>query len=211
MSKAPQRPLRELLQHMQQDDDLWLPAVLNCGRQGWIYRGAQHLEAVHLWLYLLIGLNTFIAFWVAWWLVVALALAIAGLAWHWGWRQPAQAHGLPLEWNGWNIDVAQRTIARVGVPQGEGTQDLDVVHLEPADAWSVGVLMGDSQTSKYIAAWRIELRHRSRGPMAVLCTVRSASAARAVLQDIDALVDVMAQRLGIRRSGSRLLPPKPRQ
>jgi len=72
-------------------------------------------------------------------------------------------------------------------------------------------LMGDSQTSKYIAAWRIELRHRSRGPMAVLCTVRSASAARAVLQDIDALVDVMAQRLGIRRSGSRLLPPKPRQ
>lgn len=205
MPRHPQPPLHELLQHVQQDDEVWLPAVLQSGRMGWIYRTAQSLESVHLFLYVLIGLGTLMAFWLAWWLAVALALAAAMAAWHRGWKNPAQDHDLPLEWNGWRIDMPQRSLARIGVLPDEAAQAMDSLRLEPADAWSVGVVMGDYQTSQYVYAWRIELRHRSRGPVAMLCAVRSTSGAKAVMQDIDALVDALTQRLGIRRTGSRLL------
>ena len=78
--------------------------------------------------------------------------------------------------------------------------------LEPADLWSVGVLAGTSRDRSEPYIWWLELRHQSRGPVAHLCTVTSWTGARAVREDIDALVDTLAQRLGIRRSGSRLQP-----
>lgn len=205
MPRHPHPPLRQLLQHMQHADEVWLPSVLQSGRMGWIYRSAQSLEAVQVWLYVLMGLSTFLAFWVAWWGAVLLAAVAAGVVWRKGWKDPAHDHDLPLECNGWRIDVPQRTLARIGAPYEASTQGIDTLRLEPADAWSVGVMMGDHQTSKYVYAWCIELRHRSRGPVSVLCSVRSSSGAKQVMQDIDALVDALALRLGIRRTGSRLL------
>ena len=68
-----------------------------------------------------------------------------------------------------------------------------------------------ARTRRPRMAWHLELRHRSRGPVAVLCVVHSHAGARAVLQNVDALADALALRLGIRRSGSRLVRSKRRQ
>jgi hypothetical protein len=207
MPRHPHPPLRDLLQHVQQDDEVWVPALIQSGRMGWLHWGVQTLENVHLLLYGMLLLGMFMALGVAWWVVAALAV-VAVLVWLWRWKNPAQDHGLPLEWNGWRVDVPQRTLVRIGTLSDEAAQGIDTLRLEPLDVWSLGVVMGDHQMSKYVHAWRIELRHRNRGPAAVLCSVRSTSAAKVVMQDVDNLVDVLAQRLGIRRSGSRLVPLK---
>ena len=73
------------------------------------------------------------------------------------------------------------------------------------------MLPGDVQDARAVHAWQLELRHQRRGPVVTLCVVRSNSGAKVVQQDVDALVDALVARLGIRRSGSRLLPPKRRQ
>ena len=211
MPRHPHPPLRDLLQQAQTEAEIWLPALLKSGRSSWIWRGVQHIEDVQLWLYVLMGLSAVMAFWQAWWLSVALAVVTVLVVRRWYLKDPAQDHGLPLEWNGWRIDISQRSLSRIGAPQVEATQQIDTLCLEPVDAWSLGILMGAPQERQAIYAWCIELRHRSRGPVATLCVLHSASAAHVVLQDIDALVDTLAQRLGIRRSGSRLLPPKRRQ
>lgn len=169
------------------------------------------MEDVQLWLYVLMGLSAVMAFWQAWWLSIALAVVTLLVVRRRYLKDPAQDHDLPLEWNGWQIDIPQRSLSRIGAPQGEAAQQMDTLRLEQVDAWSLGVLAGAPQERQAIYAWCIELRHRSRGPVATLCVLHSASAAQVVLQDIDALVDTLVQRLGIRRSGSRLLPPKPRQ
>ena len=208
MTKPLHPPLHALLQQAQTDAEIWLPARLHSGRQGWIWCGIQRLEDVKLCLYVLLALSFVMSLAQAWWLFMALIVATAFLAQRWAWKDPANNSDLPLEWNGWHIDVAQRTLARMGVLADEAAQQIGTLQLEPADAWSVGVLMGDPGDHQAIYAWHIELRHRSRGPVAVLCVVHSTSAAKQVRQDIDALVDTVAQRLGIRRTGSRLLPLK---
>ena len=210
MPRHPHPPLRALLEHMQHADEVWLPSVLPSGRHSWMYRAAQSLETVHVGLYVVIGLSSFLAVAAAWWAAALLAAVAMGVVGYKRWSDPAQDHGLPLEWNGWRIDMPGRTLARVGAVQEEGAQSIDTLCLAPTDMWSLGVVMGDTHTSKYMYAWRMELRHRSRGPVAVLCVVRSTSAAPVVVQDMDALVDAMAERLGMRRTGSRLAP-KPRQ
>lgn len=206
MPRHPHPPLRELLQHVQQDDEVWLPAVLKSGRPGWIWRGMQRIDDAQLWLYVLMALSAAMAFWQAWWLSVALAVVTVFVARRWHWKDPAQDHDLPLEWNGWRMDIPKRSLERIGIPKDEAAQQIDTLCLEPVDAWSLGVLMGDARERQAVYAWCIELRHRSRGPVATLCTVYSTSASRQMLLDIDALVDTLVQRLGIRRSGSRLVP-----
>lgn len=205
MSRHPHPPLRDLLQQAQTEAEIWLPAVLKSGRPSWIWRGMQRIEDVQLWLYVLMALSVVMAFWQAWWLSVALAVVTVFVARRRHWKDPAQGHELPLEWNGWRMDIPKRSLERIGIPKGEAAQQIDTLCLEPVDAWSLGVLMGDAREQQAVYAWCIELRHRSRGPVATLCMVYSTSASRQMLLDIDALVDTLVQRLGIRRSGSRLL------
>ena len=65
MPRHPHPPLRELLQHVQQDDEVWLLAVPKSGRQGWKYGALQSLESAKVWLYVSMALSNFLAFWGA--------------------------------------------------------------------------------------------------------------------------------------------------
>ena len=203
----PYPPLDAVLRQLQTDAELWLPARLAHGRPGRLWRGEQ----APLWQVALFALGAVLAFRQVWALTVALAVASGGV---YRWRHPrdpAEDLGLPLEWNGWRIDVAQRTLARIGTPADPRARPMDVLQLEPAADWSLGMLPGDVQDTRAVHAWQLELRHQRRGPVVTLCVVRSNSGAQAVQQDVDALVDALVARLGIRRSGSRLVPPKRRQ
>ncbi|MDO4706387.1 MAG: hypothetical protein Q4A98_09310 [Comamonadaceae bacterium] len=95
---------------------------------------------------------------------------------------------------GWRMEFAPARLYPIGQPQTAILQGLDA-------AWSLGcyqVGMG----------FRIELRHQDRGPVALLCTVLQDAAdpqAAAALPPLtDTLVDQLAARLGVRRSGGRL-------
>jgi len=82
------------------------------------------------------------------------------------------------------------------------------LNAEPNEVWSIGVV----KWGQYGSDWRIELRHRSKGPMCGLVAVQSiALPARGTAHKVDELVDVLCQRLGVRRSGSRLKALKHRQ
>ncbi len=89
------------------------------------------MEGVQLWLYVLMGLSAVMAFWQAWWLSVALAVVTVLVVRRWYLKDPAQDHGLPLEWNGWRIHIPQRSLSRIGAPQVEATQQIDTLCLEP--------------------------------------------------------------------------------
>lgn len=210
---ASQHPsLHAVLQQVRGDGEIWLPYLIQSGRSSWLWRGIQYVDALGVWVQLLVVLCMVMSLVHAWWLLVALGIATVVLMRRRAWRNPAHDHGLPLEWNGWRIHVPQRTLVRTGHVPDEAAQHIDALHLEPADAWSVGVLMGDARPNPQTPyAWHLELRHRSRGPVAVLCVVHSHAGARAVLQNVDALADALALRLGIRRSGSRLVRSKRRQ
>lgn len=203
--KHPHPPLRDLLQQVQNDAEVWLPSRLQSGPKSWLVRGLEGLPTLQLGVSALVAVSSVVALAQALWWVLGFALLAGVGLYHWRLRDPAHNEDLPLEWNGWRINVPQRLLTRVGAPLDEAAQAIDTLQLEPSDAWSVGLLPGDVQEHRAVYAWRLELRHRSRGPVATLCVLGTASGSRVVLQDVDALVDTLAQRLGIRRSGSRLL------
>ena len=208
MKPHPHLPLRALLQQAQTEEAIWLPDVLT-----------MPVPRRWAWLsWLLLG-------WVPW-LMVALeltpvlglggVLVLGLLGWVlctcWGWRRwvvgssAVAQEDMPLEWDGWRVQFAQRAVWRQGAALPWQPPVPVPLMLEPADLWSVGVLPGTSRDRSEPYIWWLELRHQSRGPVAHLCTVTSWTGVRAVREDIDALVDTLAQRLGIRRSGSRLQP-----
>ena len=62
-----------------------------------------------------------------------------------------------------------------------------------------------------VSRYCMELRHVRSGPVVVLCELVSHTPLSAAdVASIDEAVDVMAQRLGIRRTGKGLLPPASR-
>lgn len=95
------------------------------------------------------------------------------------------------------VEVLQRVVSTQGVePALQCT-------LEHAQDWSVGcVAFTDRPRRRY--GWRVELRHVRRGPVLRLCTVLHEGHAVQQLDALDTLVNHMAARLGIRRSGAAL-------
>lgn len=117
------------------------------------------------------------------------------------------------------VDFEQRVVRQVlkAIPNDAAEQDLfqglyvhaqfDLKH-QPSDAWSIGVV----EAGRNAREWHIELRHRSQGPVCRLCQVQpTVIPGWGVPHQVDALVDVLCQRLGVRRSGSRLRRLKRRQ
>lgn len=116
------------------------------------------------------------------------------------------------------VDFEQRVVRQVlkAIPNDVAGQALFqgmYVHAQfdlkegAADVWSIGVVNGH-----YAREWNIELRHRSQGSVCRLCQVQPTSIPyRGVPHPVDELVDVLCQRLGVRRSGSRLRRLKHRQ
>ncbi len=155
------------------------------------------------------GLSAVMAFWQAWWLSVALAVVTVLVVRRWYLKDPAQDHGLPLEWNGW------RSISRSVRCRASEHHRLKRRGRSIPCAWSQwtpgawAVSMGALQERQAVYAWCIELRHRSRGPCghAVRAAQRSAAHGRAAGHGCRWLIR-LAQRLGIRRSGSRLRAAK---
>lgn len=128
-----------------------------------------------------------------------LVAAPVGMYWH------AQRHPRArLQWAvplaGCWVDVAAQRVHTQGLAHAQD------VHLHPAQDWSVGVYRVITQR---VAQYFIEVRHVRRGPVLVLCELVSHTPLSAQdVASIDEAVDVMAERLGVRRSGARLQPLK---
>lgn len=100
---------------------------------------------------------------------------------------------------GWMIHFVEHTLQRSsdGVVQS-------TLKLPHAQEWSLGVIVDGNEHTQFVT---LELRHVRRGPVAQLSRfhLNHHPDSKAVYLDIDTLIDEMAQHLGIRRSGSRLL------
>lgn len=92
------------------------------------------------------------------------------------------------------VDVVKRQVLTLGCEPEQQWQ------LAPAQEWSLGCLaFEDKPRRRY--GWRIELRHVRRGPVLMLCTVLYQGHLVKDQQALDDLVNGMAARLSIRRSG----------
>lgn len=110
---------------------------------------------------------------------------------------------MPLQWRGCVVDVAQRTI------RSQGVRNPQQWLLTPAQEWSLGVMNTTTRREhnrRLQLSCVVELRHVRRGPVAQLCWITMPHYGASAHLEVEALVDAMAQRLGIRRSGEGLLP-----
>lgn len=158
---------------------------------------AFYLVAVHgMLLIFLLYLAGVLAYAVALWLKGQKQAAITRL----DLGQPYQGQ---KSWKGCVVDVAAGTVQSVGQQPAwhADTQD--------RQAWSVGVQV---KAGRKVLFYVLELRHVRKGPVGVLCTLHtSATPAPEDLRALDALIDAMAECLGVRRSGARLQRIKHRQ
>ena len=102
------------------------------------------------------------------------------------------------DFTGWLIDFEQRSIS----PIGQGT--LEPISLEGKEH-SLGCYAGGAQNSGM--SLLLELRHVRRGPLAQLCEIALTGSSTTVAQELEQLdqcVDLLVQRLHIRRSGEPL-------
>ncbi|WP_284337400.1 hypothetical protein [Comamonas sp. NoAH] len=148
--------------------------------------------AVHgVLLYFLLFLATVLVYGVVQWRQGLRHAAIARLE-----MEPSyqgQAH-----WKGCVVDLPAQSIQALGA---QSAWDADV---REAQAWSLGVHAIGGRRELF---YQIELRHVRKGPVGILCTLHcSFRPQRVDLLAIDALVDTMAECLGVRRSGSRMAP-----
>jgi len=109
----------------------------------------------------------------------ALGVVLLGLVLHGLWRRPG---------TGWRVDVAARRLEPLG---GRG----EAVVLD-GSGWSIATAPGERRS--HVA---IDLRHVDRGRVARLLD-QPAYGSRPV-QQISALADVLAKRLGVERTGPR--------
>lgn len=131
-----------------------------------------------------------------------LVAAPVGMYWH-AQRHPRARLQWAVPFAGSWVDVAAQRVHTQGLEQASD------VHLHPAQDWSVGVYRVITQR---VAHHFIELRHVRRGPVLVLCELVSHTPLSAPdVASIDEAVDVMAERLGVRRTGTRLVRAKDRQ
>ena len=110
---------------------------------------------------------------------VALAVVLLGLALHGLWKQPG---------TGWRVDFVARRIE----PLGEKGEALVLA----GAGWSIATAPGERRS--HVA---IDLRHAELGRVARLLD-HPAYGSRPV-QQISALADVLAERLGVERTGPR--------
>ena len=178
-----------------------------------------------------IGLSVVLAV-VWWWLQVkalgaswaqGAALALVGGALLWcllyGLERTGVVNFLYTSGRGCCVDFEHRVVrlaTRAPHHTGQVIEQLDGWYVyarwdlqpDPGALWSIGVV----ESGHRERSWNIELRHRSQGPVARLATVHStALPARGTAHMVDDWVDVLCQRLGVRRSGSRLKAVKRRQ
>ena len=108
------------------------------------------------------------------------------------------------------FDFAQRMVHQTGgvvvkerfaEQSYRGLYVVDVFDLnQDPDAWSIGAFDGS-----HVGEWWVELRHRSLGPRIRMLRIEpSTIPVFGAAREVDELVDVLCQRLGVRRSGSYL-------
>lgn len=165
----------------------WLIAALSVAG-ALLYPDPRLFIALSALLLLALAWSGLLPLWAA--LVLLALLAVAWLAY--------RHHKTRSTVKGWVIDFAARTLAG----QSGAAQTLA---LQPAQDWSLGALALPADDGSQTV--RLELRHARSGPVAELVKLRFWQGRDDhALQDIDALADTLAQRLGVRRSGSRLAP-----
>lgn len=126
------------------------------------------------------------------WIVVVATGLLAGAALWWMERQR-------LRPGGWLVDFARSRIVRVG--QG----DKEPIAIDPNDH-SLGCYVAGGSSSA--PSFALELRHVRRGPVAQLSTIPLkgyGSTFEREREQLDLCVDILAQRLRIRRSGEPLV------
>lgn len=108
------------------------------------------------------------------------------------------------------FDFAQRMVYRTGgvvVKEQFAEQSYRGLYVvgvfdlnQDPDAWSIGAFDGS-----HVGEWYVELRHRSLGPRIRMLRIEpSTIPVFGAAHQVDELVDVLCQRLGVRRSGSYL-------
>lgn len=136
-------------------------------------------------------------------------------------RQPAAADAASVAvTGGWHVDFEARQLRHIGPPPqmlglhlSGATPPAHIALEDDAPSnWSLCALPADTPqptgeeavTGLPPRPYALELRHARRGPVATLCVVRGWDATPALAQQVDALADTLAQRLGMRRSGAPL-------
>ncbi|MFN7855907.1 MAG: hypothetical protein ACK5OA_04915 [Acidovorax sp.] len=125
------------------------------------------------------------------WVVIAATGLLAGAAIWWMERQRLSA-------GGWLLDFAQGRVVRVG--QGGKVS----IAINPSEHSLGCYVAGGSSGARSFA---LELRHVRRGPVAQLSIVPLSGHGQTFeseREQLDLCVDLLAQRLGIRRSGEPL-------
>lgn len=183
----PLHGLDDLAQAVERVPRLLMPERLAPPRSLWISVVATVLFAFFMGGALLheLGLDKPPGLWVG---ATAIGAATAGALW---WLQKARGRFV-----GWLIDFDGRR----AVPLGNG--DAAPIVLEGADH-SLGCYLAAQKN--HHAHFCLELRHARRGPLAELCTIPLSGGPKAMAQQreqLDHCVDVLARRLGVRRSGA---------
>ena len=125
------------------------------------------------------------------WIVIAAIGALAGASIWWMERQR-------LSVGGWLLDFAQGTVVRVG----HGSEE--TIAIDPSEH-SLGCYVAGGSSGA--PSFALELRHVRRGPIAQLSIVPLKGHGQTFegeREQLDLCVDLLAQRLGIRRSGEPL-------
>lgn len=171
---------------------LLLPEALNPPRGPWAYAAMLGPVALFLgWKAMQVpGLD---APPISWGVAVVTGVLAAAAIWVLA-RQERR-------WRGWCVDFEQLRIMAVG----QGHQLPIVLN---ATEHSLGCYVGSS--AAHGTCFVLELRHVRRGPVAQLTSVTFSAVRQAAwnqqLQQLDRCVDMLAERLHIRRSGEPLRP-----
>lgn len=186
------------LQHMVAAEDMWqLPEYVQLTPPDWMLLPrvlVAGMACVLLWSFADSALE--------WVMALAALVCIAALV-----LRLRRRRSLPLgegslragQRRGCCVDVAQQLV------HTQGLEPPQQWALDAPQAWSVGVVaFTDRPRMRY--GWRIELRHVRKGPVVRLCTVVHAGHAVDEVQALDALVQSIALRLGIRPPGAASKP-----
>lgn len=208
----PLHPDIQAVVHMVRMQDHWqLPEFVGASSRA----GVQQLRQLRLWavVLLLVPLYIVLGMHAAWgtMLVASAVLVLGAAGWRWWWLQKDWPLGspfavfddAPLYWRGCVVDVAQRTVHTVGLKRNQAFT------VQPGSEWSLAARDFTSVQAHHVPCIRcvVELRHVRRGPVLVLCSMEQPFDYPEHRVQLEQLVDEMAQRLGIRRTGAGLLPP----
>lgn len=197
--KVDHRPLHsvsELALALPQAQRLLLPDQLSKPAGPWVTAATTGLVALILgWRLLLVPeLQNPLAKWI----VVVVTGLLAGAAIWWMDRQR-------LRPGGWLVDFAQSRV----VPVGQSGKE--PIAIDPNEH-SLGCYVAGGSSST--PSFALELRHVRRGPVAQLSTVPLKGYGKTFeseREQLDLCVDILAQRLCIRRSGEPLVNPRQRR